>query len=149
MKKKIFIALLFSVFFGAFTQSPDFKIKNANLIDNNKIRLQCSKLDKDFAKIKFEISPKVDILSSERKGPNLDLTTSASFKEGVEYTISFNSAGSEGSAKIDTSYLLQLRFNDMYTDKELGYTYKDGTSTFRLFVPRGVKVDVVFFQYLL
>lgn len=147
MKKKIFIALLFSVLFGAFAQSPDFKIKNANLIDNNKIRLQCSKLDKDFAKIKFEISPKVDILSSERKGPNLDLTTSASFKEGVEYTISFNSAGSEGSAKIDTSYLLQLRFNDMYTDKELGYTYKDGTSTFRLFVPRGVKVDVVFFNH--
>ena len=29
MKKKIFIALLFSVFFGAFAQSPDFKIKNA------------------------------------------------------------------------------------------------------------------------
>ena len=65
----------------------------------------------------------------ERKGPNLDLTTSSSYKEGVEYTISFNSAGSEGSAKIDTSYLQQLRFNEMYTDKELGYIYKDGTST--------------------
>lgn len=147
MKKKIFIALLFSVLFGAFAQSPDFKIKNANLINNNKIRLQCSKLDKDFAKIKFEISPKVDILNSERKGPNLDLTTSASFKEGVEYTISFDSAGGTGSAKIDTSYLMQLRFNDMYTDKELGYSYKNGTSTFRLFVPRGVKVDVVFFNH--
>lgn len=146
MKKKIFVTVLFSVLFCGFSQSPDFKIKSANLIDSNKIRLQCAKLDKDYSKIQFNINPKVDVLGIERKGAFLDLTTSSGFKEGTEYTITFNSAGSEGSAIIDTSYLMQLRFNEMYTEKELGYIYSNGMSTFRLFVPRGVKVDVVIFN---
>lgn len=147
LKKQIFITVLFSVLFSGFAQSPDFKIKSANLIDGNKIRLQCAKLDKDYSKINFKINPKIDISEVERKGSFLDLTTSSNFKEGIEYTISFNSAGNEGSAMIDTSYLMQLRFNEMYTDKELGYIYDNGMSTFRLFVPRGVKVDVVIFNH--
>ncbi|MCH5149458.1 MAG: hypothetical protein J1G30_02215 [Spirochaetales bacterium] len=147
MKKQLFITVLFFVLFSSFAQSPDFKIKSANLIGSNKIRLQCTKLDKDYSKIIFTINPKIDVSGSERKGAFLDLTTSSSFKEGVEYTITFNSAGSEGSAVIDTSYLMQLRFNEMYTDKELGYIYDNGISTFRLFVPRGVKVDVVIFNH--
>lgn len=147
MKKKIFITVLFSVLFCGFAQSPDFKIKSANLIDSNKIRLQCAKLDKDYSKIQFKITPKIDVSDVERKGTFLDLTTSSGFKEGVEYTITFNSSGSEGSAAIDTSFLMQLRFNEMYTDKELGYIYDNGMSIFRLFVPRGVKVDVVIFNH--
>lgn len=147
MKKKIFITVLFSVLFCGFSQSPDFKIKSAGLIDNNKIRLQCAKIDKDYSKIRFSINPKIDVSEVERKGSFLDLTTTSGFKEGIEYTITFDSAGSVGSATIDTSFLMQLRFNEMYTEKELGYIYDNGTSTFRLFVPRGVKVDVVIFNH--
>lgn len=37
-------------------------------------------------------------------------------------------------------------FNTVVSDKELGYTFKDGVSTFRLFVPRGKAVEVLVFD---
>lgn len=129
-----------------FSQNKNFKVTEAQLIGDNLIRMKCTGLNKDYAKIKLSVTQGIRIVKTTRKGPFLELATSGKYQEGVDYQIHYHAGGNRGEIALNTEYLVDKRFNEMYTEKELGYSYKNGISTFRLFVPRGVKVNLILFE---
>lgn len=137
------------VSFSAFAAGEKkFSISSADLLSENVIRMKCSGLSDKYGKIVFKITPAMKITDVKRKGPFLELTTKSNFNDVDKYEISFNDpvTKSKGSLEISTSFLQEAKFNKMYSDKRMGYAFENGKSVFRLFVPRGNKVNLVIFD---
>ncbi|HBD94014.1 MAG: hypothetical protein A2015_04050 [Spirochaetes bacterium GWF1_31_7] len=151
--KRLFL-LLTLVSLSLFTSKTDIfaakktdkvlSVTTADLIEMNLVQLKCSGLTNDFAKEKFAISPDITITKMVRKGPYLDISTKEQFKEGVIYTLTYGKT--KKTIGLNTTFLVEQRFNDMYSDKKMGYTFENGNSTFRVFIPRGIKVNIVVFN---
>lgn len=122
----------------------EFTVNTAELIAENVIQLKCTGLTNEYENIGFAINPAMTIVKMTRKGPYLEIETKEKFLENQTYTLIYDVK--EKKININTTFLVEQRFNEMYSDKELGYIFRNGVSTFRLFVPRGVKVELVIFD---
>ncbi len=141
-------ALLFSTIVLNAAEEKKFSIQTAELNSVNEVKIKCKEVNEKFAKIKFEITPAITISEVKRSGPFLFITTKENFQDGIKYEISYkdpNTKG-EGTIGINTTFLVEAKFNAMFTDKKLGYSIENGNSVFRVFIPRGTKVNLVVFD---
>jgi len=117
-------------------------INSADLEGSKLVYLRWRNLPEDYSSFTLSIEPEMTIENIKVDGFKMWLTTEETFQEGVSYTVSFSDAITEtqGSQPINLGNLTELIFNDLYTDKELGYIFRNNESTFRLFVPRGKTV---------
>lgn len=150
LSSKFLLVTLTVFMMTVFVNARELKLRTADLIETNLIQSKCLGLTSDYEQIELSIKPAVNIVSFERKGPYLAIKLANNLKEGVIYTLSYNDplSGGSGEIGVNTTLLVEERFNQMYSDKELGYIYDNAsdTSIFRLFVPRGKKVNVVIFE---
>jgi len=127
------------------------RLSRAELVDTDEIQLRITNLpDADeFDRLEFSIDHDIEVVSAERRVPMVVLRTEGEFVEEETYTLTMYDPEFDVTSEmeIDLGMLVEARMNEMYTDKELGYIYEDGTSIFRLFVPRGEEVFVHIFDH--
>lgn len=146
MKKTILTLMILSLAALLYPADKGVSIKDAELVEKDMIRLKMSGLTEDYVKkVKITITPDIKVLSSERKGPFLFVKTTADYKEETNYTVKLKEK-SEIEAGLNTTLLYELKFDAMYSEKQLGYHFENGNSVFRLFVPRGKKVELIVFN---
>ncbi len=131
------------------TVNPSLRI--AEVYDSNVIRVRVSLFPDTIEDFDFSVEPSThEIIDVRRENQFVFLTLNQPMKTGESYTVSFESEQYEASdsTAVDTTQLYEAVFNEMYSDKPLGYNLEDGVSTFRLFVPRGVDVELHVFDDL-
>ncbi|AFG38096.1 alpha-amylase family glycosyl hydrolase [Spirochaeta africana] len=142
------------VFAGCATEAErtvDPSIRIAEVYESNVIRMRVSLFPDNIDDFEFSVEPDTHTVTDVRRANQfIYLTLDQAMETGQSYRVSFTSEAYEvsGSADVDTAPLYEAIFNEMYSDKPLGYNLEDGVSTFRLFVPRGVAVELHVFDDL-
>jgi pullulanase/glycogen debranching enzyme len=88
------------------------------------------------------------VVDIKTDGFKMWIETEKMFQVDGEYSVSFtdSASGNTGEKNIRLGNLQELIFNDMYSDKPMGYNLENGQSTFRLFAPRANVVKLHIFD---
>jgi hypothetical protein len=112
-------------------------INSAELEGSKLIYVRWRNLPEDISSFDIQLTPDMGIVEIRRESFKMWITTEKMFQAGQEYSISFTDTewGASGEREINLGDLQELIFNDMYSEKPLGYNLENGQSTFRLFAP--------------
>ncbi|AHC13830.1 alpha-amylase family glycosyl hydrolase [Salinispira pacifica] len=120
----------------------------AEISDLREVGLRFLGLPEDISSYEFSIEPDLEIGNVERNRNAIILSTDRDFQLNQDYTVTVRDTEGDFTASVGvkTDKLEDIVFNNMYSDKPMGYRLEDGVSAFRLFVPRGKAVELHLFD---
>jgi pullulanase/glycogen debranching enzyme len=120
----------------------------AEISDVSQVEVKFTGLPQDISGWNFTISNGITITSLERQRNTVTLEVDQVFSIQDQYTIQVSNADASFTAEqaLRAEKLEDFIFNAMYSEKPMGMNLEDGDFVFRLFVPRGKKVELHIFE---